>query len=227
MKLYGDIIVQPICLIVSPNIAVYTYPCNILEHRTCERFSDQGGTEEVLHGTVHASICGCIHRQQRNWALSWWPSYEKLLCVHNLNWDVLVKDKSRFFIHPVYIMQHKMWITQLTEKLVFFVHVWVLQQNLASGDEVLCLVVGSWISRSEYFVSKDALHKLVFSLFWVVLRQQMVQMPAYEWLLWSPLFIMSISVLRLQKRWSWCALFFYRRIGTLSCRGVLHSIIVS
>lgn len=50
----------------------------------------------------------------------------------------------------VYTMPQKTRMMQLTEKLVFFVHVWVLQQNLASSD-VLCLVVGSWISRSEYF----------------------------------------------------------------------------
>lgn len=59
MKLCRDIIVQSICLIVLPNTAVCTYPCNILEHGTCERAelprgldtqpADEGGIEEVLH----------------------------------------------------------------------------------------------------------------------------------------------------------------------------------
>lgn len=155
MKLCRDIIVQSICLIVSPNTIVCTYPCNILEHGTCERAELPRGLHTTCRWgrhwrgvtqtcTVHALIYGCISRQQGNLALSLWPSYQKLLCVHNLNWHVLVKDKSRFFIHPVYTMPQKTRMMQLTEKLVFFVHVWVLKQNLASGD-VLCLGVGSWI----------------------------------------------------------------------------------
>lgn len=154
MKLCRDIIVQSICSIVSPNTVhlsmqhfgtwnlwkswIASWP----RHTTCRWGRHWKGVTQTC--TVHALICGCINRQQRNSALSWWPSYQKLLCVHNLNWYVLVKDKCWFFIHPVYTMPQKTWMMLLTEKLVFFVHVWALQQNLASGD-VLCLGVGSWI----------------------------------------------------------------------------------